>query len=296
MPSTTVGCAIHPERTGSLTCAACGRGICLSCVHQQSDGPRCPVCVRNVEHSEPETQTLPAVAAPRTVRTYRPILTIALVLGCVAVFAYDWWTLGDWVLTGGQRELWQVPEGGLGEWTLYRPQLVAEGEWYRVVSSGFVHFNLVHLGINMVALWALATVIERVYGALTLGTLFVAGLMGGSLGAVIVESDVQVGGASGAIFALLGAIAMLQLVAGRNIVLVTVVILINIGLSFLPFVAFGGHMGGLIVGAIAGLMLGLCRRSGARAVAIAPILLAALAFATFLVLVQVVAPGQLSFA
>lgn len=218
------------------------------------------------------------------------MLTVLLVLACIAVFGYDWWAMSDLVMTDSQRQIWRVPQGGLGEWTLYRAELAASGEWYRVFTSGFVHFNAVHLAVNMAALWTLGSLIERVYGALMLGTLFTAGLAGGSLGAVIVESDVQVGGASGAIFGLLGALAMLQLVAGKNIVVVGLVIAINVGLSFLPFVAFGGHMGGLIIGAMGGLILGLCRRSGPRAVAFAPVLLAALAFAVFLVLVQVVAP------
>ncbi|MFT4597551.1 MAG: membrane associated rhomboid family serine protease [Paracrocinitomix sp.] len=222
-----------------------------------------------------------------------PLVTTAIILVCIGIFAYDWWALGDWVLSNGEHQIWRVPQGGLGDLTLYRPRLEIEGEWYRVVTSAFIHFNVVHLAANMLALWSLGRILERSLGAMTLATLFSAGVIGGSFGAVVIESNVQVGGVSGAVFALMGALAMLQMLAGENVFLTSVLILINLGLSFLPFVALGGHLGGLIAGAAAGLIVGLCRRSGRSAMAIAPTLVAALAFGTFLLLVRVVAPAKM---
>lgn len=263
----------------------CGNGVCSSCTRDGDDTPLCPLCVRRpaVPHHEP----------PRgEPRAHLPLVTTAIILVCAAIFAYDWWALGDWVVSNGERRIWAVPEGGLGDLTLYRPRLEIEGEWYRVVTSAFIHFNVVHLAANMLALWSLGRVIERALGATTLATLFMAGVMGGSLGAVILESDVQVGGVSGAVFGLMGALTMLQLVAGKNVLVITVLILANLGFSFLPFVALGGHLGGLIAGAVGGLLVGLCRRSGRSAQAMAPTLVAALAFGTFLILVRIVAPAQ----
>jgi membrane associated rhomboid family serine protease len=219
-------------------------------------------------------------------------VTTAIILVCLGIFLYDWWALGDWVVANGERQIWRVPEGGLGDLSLYRPRLEIEGEWYRVVTSAFIHFNVVHLVANMLALWSLGRVIERSLGAMTFATLFAVGVMGGSLGALLLEPDVQVGGVSGAVFGLLGALTMLQLVAGKNVFVTTALLLVNLGLSFLPFLALGGHLGGLIAGAAGGLIVGLCRRSGRAALAIAPTLVAVLALGTFLILVRVVAPAQ----
>ncbi len=262
----------------------CGNGMCPSCTHHGEGAALCPLCVRRpvVHHDE--------LASER--RAHLPLVTTAIILLCVAIFSYDWWTSGDWAISNGERQIWRLPEGGLGDLSLYRPRLEIDGEWYRVVTSAFIHFNVIHLVANMLALWSLGRAIERSLGAMTLATLFAAGVMGGSLGAVILESDVQVGGVSGAVFALMGALAMLQLVAGKNVLLTSVLILVNLGFSFLPFVALGGHLGGLIVGAAGGLIVGLCRRTGRSALAIAPTLVAALALATFFVLVRVVAPAQ----
>lgn len=219
--------------------------------------------------------------------------TTAIILVCAAIFFYDNWVSGTWVLSSGQERVGSVPTVGLGDLTLYRPSLEFEGEWYRVITSGFIHFSIAHLGMNMLVLWQLGRLIEGVFGALTFATLFMTGVLGGSLGAILIEPESQVGGASGAVFALMGATAMLQLLAGQNVLKTGVgpLILINVALSFLPFVSLGGHMGGLAVGLVGGAIVGLSRRLGRSALALAPTLVAGLGFAVFVAIVQTVAPA-----
>jgi len=260
----------------------------------------CPICVRQPNPiAAPATQQTPTTAGTRrpsaAARTHLPLATTAIILICSAVFAYDTWSGSGWTMTTTVRTIGGVSIEGLGELSLYRPSLEFDGEWYRVFTSGFIHFNIVHLGLNMLVLWQLGRLIEGVFGALTFTTLFVTGVLGGSLGAIIIEPEHQVGGASGAVFALMGAVATLQLVAGQNVLKsgVAPLIAVNIALSFLPFVSLGGHLGGLAVGLVGGVIVGVSRRVGPHALALAPSLVAALGFGVAAAIVYVVDPTQL---
>lgn len=214
---------------------------------------------------------------------------------CLAVFFYDSSVGGALTIGTGVERVGPSLVDGLGELVLYGPSLEFNGEWYRVFTSGFVHFGIAHVGMNMLVLWQVGRMIEGVFGALTFAVLFVAGVIGGSLGALLLEPDVPVGGASGAVFALLGATAVLQMLAGQNIFRTGLgpLLVINIALSFLPFVSLGGHMGGLAMGVVAGAVIGLARRSGRNALAVAPVLVAALAFAGFVAIVALMSPAGL---
>ena len=223
-------------------------------------------------------------------------MTTLIIVACFAIFLYDWYYVGTWVTSdglldaGGDRTRLT---SGLGDYSLYGPSLAVNGEWYRVLTSGFMHINIAHVGMNMLVLWQLGRLIEGMFGALTFATLFVTGVLGGSLGALIMEPDLQVVGASGAVFALMGATAMLQMVNGQNVFKTGVapLLIINVALSFLPFVSLGGHLGGLAVGLVGGLMVGVARRTGREALATAPVLIAALGFATFLAIAGFIGSG-----
>lgn len=232
--------------------------------------------------------TVAAVSAPSTgdsrtragrpsQRLNLPIVTSLLIAACVIVFFSDTWRSGTLIL-GDETT------GGLGELTLYGPSMWLDDEWYRVLSSGFVHFSESHIGFNMLLLWATGRMIEGNFGALTFGTLFVAGLLGGSLGALLIEPEVQAGGASGAVFALLGATAVLQLMAKRKVMTTGVgpLLVMNVALSFLPDVSLGGHLGGLVVGLVCGWLIGTARKRGHNALATAPVIIASIGFAAFL--------------
>lgn len=225
-----------------------------------------------------------------------PLITGLIIAACLAVFFYDS-SLG-FTLTAGEGVQQVGPErvDGLGDLVLYAPSLEYNGEWYRVLTSGFIHFGIAHLGMNMLVLWQVGRMIEGVFGALNFAVLYVAGILGGSLGAVLLDPDVPVGGASGAIFALLGATAMLQMLAGQNIFKTGLgpLLIINIAISFLPFVSLGGHMGGLVMGVAAGLVIGTARRLGRNALATAPVIVAALGLGAFAAMIALVAPGELA--
>lgn len=211
---------------------------------------------------------------------------MTLIAACVTVFLYDSWTAGTLFLGGEDTRAVFGGRGvvGLGELTLYGPAMRYDGEWYRLVSSGFAHFSESHIGFNMLLLWFTGRLIEGSFGALTFSTLYVAGLLGGSLGALLIEPESQAAGASGAVFALLAATAVLQHMAGHKVMTAGVgpLLLMNVALSFMPDVSLGGHLGGLLVGLVGGWLMGTARKRGHDALAVAPVLIASIGFAAFL--------------
>jgi len=136
--------------------------------------------------------------------------------------------------------------------------LVADGEWWRVVSGAFLHSGVIHLGMNMLLLWFLAQEMEPVLGRLRFAILYVTSLLGGSLGVLLLSPDSPTVGASGAVFGLMGGLIVLQLRARQNPWNSGILglVLINVLLTFtIPGISIGGHLGGLVAGAGAGLLL-----------------------------------------
>ena len=132
---------------------------------------------------------------------------------------------------------------------LYGP-FVAHGDWWRLVTSMFLHENLIHIGFNMLALYLIGTPVEQYLGrARYIGLYFVSGLAG-SAGALLQTPVTPVLGASGAIFGILGAMLILEWqVTGRLAGQAMTWILINLVLTFtISNISWGGHIGGLIGG------------------------------------------------
>jgi len=132
---------------------------------------------------------------------------------------------------------------------------VADGELWRLVTSGFLHGGLMHLGFNMFALWILGSQLEPVLGRIRFVALYLTALLAGSAGALLVEPLAATVGASGAIFGLMGAAVMYQRSQGIDPMRsgLGTLIIVNLAISFLPGISLGGHLGGLVGGVIAGL-------------------------------------------
>ncbi len=145
---------------------------------------------------------------------------------------------------------------------------VAHGQWWRIVTGGFLHESLLHIGFNMYVLYILGLQLEPALGRVKFATIYFVSLFTGSLGALIVTPHAITVGASGAVFGIMGAFAVemrarqLPLMQG-GLGGVGGLILINLVISFtLPGISWGGHVGGLIGGALAAgiLLLGERRR------------------------------------
>ena len=133
---------------------------------------------------------------------------------------------------------------------------MAEGEYWRLISSGFLHEEIWHIGMNMLALFWLGRMMEPALGhARFLGIYFVS-LLAGSLGVLIMDPNIPTLGASGAVYGLLGgAIVMAR---NRQIDLMQSglipILALNLAITILfsnRGISLGGHVGGLIGGLVA---------------------------------------------
>ncbi|HEX9258943.1 MAG TPA: rhomboid family intramembrane serine protease [Acidimicrobiales bacterium] len=132
---------------------------------------------------------------------------------------------------------------------------VADGEWYRLVTSGFVHFGLIHVGMNMLFIWQAGQLLEPGLGRLRFTLLYFASLLGGAAGALILTPNSLTAGASGAAFGLLGAAVVGLRQRGVPIMSTSLgtVLVLNLVLTFaISGISVGGHLGGLVAGGVCG--------------------------------------------
>lgn len=138
-------------------------------------------------------------------------------------------------------------------------QAVADGEWYRLITGGFLHAGLIHIGFNMFALYFLGRVLEPSIGTVRFVMIYFASLLAGSFGAILLSgSDVVTVGASGAVFGIFGAVFVIARGRGMNDMAreVGLILGINLLLTFtISGISIGGHLGGVIGGVLCGLLV-----------------------------------------
>jgi membrane associated rhomboid family serine protease len=221
---------------------------------QADVGSQCLDCYRS---GRPDART-----RARYWNARQPALVTYVLIGInVAVFV--WMAAQDSANLSGRRITEQDLDLGLVKFMAYRLGPIspietigtAEGEWYRVVSSAFLHFGILHIAFNLLLLFQLGLMLEPVVGRVRFGLVYLAALLGGSAGVLVVSPYELTGGASGAVFGLLGAAAVAMHQRGVNPLTTGVgaMIMLNVLITFtLPNVSIGGHLGGLAAGAIAG--------------------------------------------
>lgn len=137
-------------------------------------------------------------------------------------------------------------------------QFIEQGEWYRLISSGFVHFGFLHVAMNMFLLYQLGRMLEPALGSMRFGLVYFASLLGGSMGALLLTPDAFTGGASGAVFGLMAAAVVGLRHRGINPWRTGLGATFAINIVFtlaIPGVSVGGHFGGALVGAACGSVL-----------------------------------------
>lgn len=145
-----------------------------------------------------------------------------------------------------------VVHGGLSE------PAVDQGDWWRIVTAGFLHSSLAHLLGNVLALVVLGGVLTLAAGPLRMCLVYAAGLLGASLAVVALAPDTLTVGASGAIFGLAGGALVVGWRRRRWLLVAFAAIWILYTLSstlFVPGISQAGHLGGLAAGAAAGWLL-----------------------------------------
>ncbi|MCD2262539.1 rhomboid family intramembrane serine protease [Dietzia aurantiaca] len=139
---------------------------------------------------------------------------------------------------------------------LFPPVVVVRDEWWRLLTSAFQHFGPMHLLLNMYMLWILGYGIERSIGHLRFLALYLISAIGGSVAVLHFSPVALTAGASGAIFGLMGAYAIVAMSMKLDVKGVAVLLALNIGISIVvPGISLAAHLGGLVVGAIAALAL-----------------------------------------
>jgi membrane associated rhomboid family serine protease len=236
-------CYRHPDRETGLSCSECGRPICTDCMTVAPFGLRCP------EHAgAPGMRRRPSAKVGRNIVLRAPqtpfegtqaLVTKTLIGINVAIY----------LLGAAQGAGFNDPGGSLYQKLWLDGPDVANGGWWRLITTAFLHANLIHIAFNMLALWWFGGPVEQYLGrARFIGLYLVSGLAG-SAGALLQTPFVTVG-ASGAIFGILGAMLILEYQAtGRLGGNAMTLIVINLAISFVfSGISWGGHVGGLVGG------------------------------------------------
>jgi membrane associated rhomboid family serine protease len=257
-------CYRHPNRETGVSCSNCGRPICPDCMTATPVGMRCPECSR---------QRTPV----RSLRNMQTEPTATYILIAINVLVFVGATAGGSSFTSG-------PSGNVaGDLGLYGPS-VENGDWWRLVTSGFMHAGLIHILFNMYILYWLGTMLEPALGHVRFVALYFTSLLCGSFGVLLLSPDSLTVGASGAVFGLMGAAFVLQRLRGIDPMASGIgpIILLNLGITFIiPGISIGGHLGGLVGGAATAYAMDLIaqRRRGDVLPVLASVAVAALAVA-----------------
>ncbi|MCW3033031.1 MAG: Rhomboid family protein, partial [Solirubrobacterales bacterium] len=227
-------CYRHPSRETGVSCSNCGRPICPDCMTTTTVGMRCPECARQ------RTKV-------KRLRDTANVPRVTYTLMALNIAAY--------LTEQGQLSVSGTGIGGkvIDEGVLYRAAISEGHQYWRLITSAFLHENLLHIGFNMYLLYVLGRMLEPAIGSIRFAAIYVVALLAGSFGVLLATSGASLG-ASGAIFGLMGAAAVELRSRGLSVMESGIggLILINLIFSFaFANISVGAHIGGLIGGALA---------------------------------------------
>ena len=279
-PPGQAACYRHSDRATGIACTRCGRPICPDCMRQASVGFHCPECVREGQASvrRPRGQSGVQRFAARWGAATTTLVALNVAAYLVTVIAAL--PNGGGVMQNDAsmlfREFSLFPACVTGE---FRIQGICDGggdQPWRLLSSAFLHFGLFHLVMNMLALLVLGADLERYLGRARFVAVFlVSAVSGGAAVALFADPISQTVGASGGVFGLLGAAAVVILHNKGDLRPLVSVLVLNAIISFLPGISLLGHLGGLIGGMLAAVVLVYGRRSTAMQITGLAVLVAA---------------------
>jgi membrane associated rhomboid family serine protease len=245
-------CYRHPNRETNVSCSRCGRPICPDCMYDSPVGKRCPECAGE----RTRARALPVR------RSSAPYATYSLIALNVIVFIAE---LGG---GGGAGSL----EGGgnlFADGGLLGPAVANQGEWYRIITSGFLHAGPLHLFLNMFVLYILGTILEEGIGTVRMLGVYFVSLLAGSFGALLLDPNQLTVGASGAVYGIMAATFLVARWRGVEQLASQIGLWVVLNLAFtfaVPGISIGGHLGGLAGGAAAAFVIIAGERRGGAAV------------------------------
>ncbi|GAA2634324.1 rhomboid family intramembrane serine protease [Dactylosporangium fulvum] len=261
-------CYRHPDKETYVRCTRCDRPICPNCMNEASVGFQCPECVREGARSQRPVQTMFGGGRSGVQGT----VTITLIVINVLVFVAS-------IISSGRADA--IAGGGLGgllggstplhEWgalvtypageyldgpnaglKVLLPGGMHDGEYYRIFTSMFLHYGILHLAMNMWALWVLGRPLEALLGRIRFLALYVVAGLGGSIAVYLFANPTShTAGASGAIFGLFAALIVVLRKMRRSVAGIIPVLVLNLVITFsVPGISIAGHLGGMVTGAL----------------------------------------------
>jgi membrane associated rhomboid family serine protease len=235
-------CYRHPNRETGVSCSNCGRPICPECMTSTPVGMRCPECARQTTKVRVGAGTFGSTAGNM------PATYILIGINAIVFLAE---------LLGGGTAGFNDSGSLIRDAGTHGPS-IADGDWWRVITGGFLHAGLIHLLLNMYVLYIAGSILEPGVGTPRFLGIYFVSLLAGSLGALLVDPNTVTVGASGAIFGLMAAVIVVA--RGRGIQEVAsqfgLFVVLNLVLTFsIPGISVGGHLGGLVGGGLAAILV-----------------------------------------
>ena len=260
-------CYRHPGRHTWITCQRCGRPICPDCMVPAAVGFQCPSCVNDGR----KTVRQPRTAFGGRISARPELTTIVL----IAINVFLWFLT---TITGGSRSklvdaLALTPKGtcvldGGALWVpgATKDSCVAGAHWvagatdgapWELLTSAFMHVQVGHIALNMISLWFLGPPLEALLGRARFLLIYFVALLTGSVAVLLFANQhTPTLGASGAIFGLLGALAIVSRHNPALFQQVMIWLALNLVFSFtVAGISWQAHVGGLIGGAIVTLLI-----------------------------------------
>jgi membrane associated rhomboid family serine protease len=223
-------CYRHPDREAHIRCVRCERRICPECMIPASVGFQCPECVREGNKSVRQARTVfggRVTSDPGWVSKVLIAINVVVFIlqQTVSGFTFRFENIG-----------------------LY----VADGDYYRLLTAAFLHASILHIALNMYALYLFGPPVEAAIGRVRFAALYLVSALGGSaLSYAFANPLIPSLGASGAVFGLLGAYLVLNRKLGRDTSGVMALLVINFVFGLIaPNIDWRAHLGGLITGSL----------------------------------------------
>lgn len=230
----TPTCPRHPDRVSYVRCKRCHRPACPQCQRPAAVGVLCSDCEHEVRAEQ--ARTSPRTAMGGRMGSVTPVVTYVLVGLCVAGFLL-------------QRVAPQA-----AAWLLFRPYTSLAFPW-TFFTSGFLHGGVMHLLLNMVALWVVGGQLERLVGHWRYAAVYLVSVLAGHTAVLLLADPFATAwtqgtlGASGGIFGLFGSLLVVSRRLRGDISQIIILIALNLLITFtIPGISWQGHLGGLVMG------------------------------------------------
>lgn len=270
-PPTAPTCYRHPSRETYVRCTRCNRSICPDCMRDASVGHQCPECVAEGRRTQRPARTVfGGGVAGRHGYVTKALIGINVTVMILSILSDRG---GDSLaggagfggLMGGTTPLtdWGAVLGHAAFVPGGSAHGVAAGEYHRLFTAMFLHFGVLHLLMNMWALWVLGRSLEAALGPARFLALYLIGGLGGNVAAYFFTAqNVPTAGASTAIFGLFAALFVIMRKLGRDTSSVVPILVINLIFTFtIPNISIAGHLGGLVAGGLMALVLAYAPRT-----------------------------------